>query len=134
MLDGLVLNRTPHIRLYNEVKPNKNQPINLAADYRDHYNFIRSVKSGSSRQEIYNSTAIRQTLQRDERVLGIAPKITAQVLFNDGTIDITGVVNGIDVKAESRLFHFNEYITSGSGFDIGKVPNSIVLGKGLADK
>jgi lipoprotein-releasing system permease protein len=28
LLDGLILNRTPHIRLYNEVKPNKNQPIN----------------------------------------------------------------------------------------------------------
>jgi hypothetical protein len=31
--------------------------------------------------------------------------------FNEGSIDITGVVNGIDVEAESRLFHFNEYVT-----------------------
>jgi len=134
LLDGLILNRTPHIRLYNEVKPNKNQPVNLATDYKDHYNFIQSVKSGSSRQEIYNSAAIMQVLKNDERVAGFAPKITAQVFFNDGAIDITGVVNGIDVQAESRLFHFNDYIISGSGTDIGKVPNSIVLGKGLADK
>jgi lipoprotein-releasing system permease protein len=134
LLDGLILNRTPHIRIYNEVKPNKNQPINLNADYQDHYNFIQSVKSGSSRQEIYNSEAIIKTLQKDERVLGIAPKIIAQVFFNDGSIEITGAVNGIDVQAESRLFHFNDYITSGNGADISKVPNSIVLGKGLANK
>ena len=49
-------------------------------------------------------------------------------------IEITGVVNGIDEKAESKLFHFNEYITAGTAADISKVPNSIVLGKGLADK
>ncbi len=134
LLDGLILNRTPHVRLFNEVKPNKNQPINLTAGYKDHYNFIQSIKSGNSRPEIYNSEAIIQALKEDDRVLGVAPKITAPVFFNEGTIEITGVVNGIDEKAESRLFHFNDYITSGSGSDIGKLSNSIVLGKGLADK
>lgn len=134
LLDGLILNRTPHVRLFNEVKPNINQPINLTADYKDHYNFIQSIKSGNSRPEIYNSETIMQALNIDERVLGVAPKITAPVFFNEGTIEITGVVNGIDEKAESSLFHFNDYITSGAGSDIGKVPNSIVLGKGLAEK
>ncbi len=134
LLDGLILNRTPHIRLYNEIRPNKNQPVNLSPEYKDRYNFISSVKSGNSRQEIYNSAAIMQALAKDERVLGYAPRITAQVFFNDGTIDITGVVNGIDEQAEARLFHFNDYITTGDGADISKVPNSIVLGKGLAEK
>jgi lipoprotein-releasing system permease protein len=134
LLDGLILNRMPHIRLYNEIKPNKNQPVNLTTEYRDHYNFIQSIKSGNSRQEIYNIAAIMQTLAKDERVLGFSPKITAQVFFNDGTVDITGVINGIDVKAENRLFHFNDYITAGIGTDLSKVSNSIVLGKGLAEK
>jgi lipoprotein-releasing system permease protein len=134
LLDGLILNRTPHVRLFNEVKPNENQPINITATYKDRHNFIQSIKSGNSRPEIYNSGAIIQTLKNDTRVLGIAPKITAQVFFNDGSIDITGVVNGIDVAAESKLFHFNDYITAGIASDIGKVPNSIVLGKGLANK
>ncbi len=134
LLDGLVLNRTPHIRLYNEIKPNKNQPVNIAAEYDSHYNFIQSIKSGNSRQEIYNSGAIIQALAKDDRVLGFSPRITAQVFFNDGAIDITGVINGIDEPSESKLFHFNDYITAGEGSDLGKVTNSIVLGKGLAEK
>jgi lipoprotein-releasing system permease protein len=134
LLDGLVLNRTPHIRLYNEIKPNKNQPVNIAAEYDGHYNFIRSIKSGNSRQEIYNSGAIIQALAKDDRVLGFSPRITAQVFFNDGAIDITGVINGIDEASENKLFHFNDYITAGEGSDLGKVTNSIVLGKGLAEK
>ncbi|MDZ4807029.1 MAG: FtsX-like permease family protein [Bacteroidota bacterium] len=134
LLDGLILNRTPHIRLYNEVKPSKTQPVNNAAEYKDYYNFISSIKSGGSRQEIYNTGAIMQALKKDSRVLGFSPKLIAQVFYNEGAVDITGVINGIDVLAENKLFHFNDYITAGSGIDISRVPNSIVLGKGLAEK
>jgi lipoprotein-releasing system permease protein len=134
MLDGLVLNRTPHVRLFNEIKPNEIQPVNIADEYVDYHHFISSVKSVNSRQEIYNSGAVVKQINNDPRVLGYAPKITAQVFFNDGTIDITGVVNGIDVEAESRLFFFTDYVTSGKAIDLKNVPNSIILGKGLADK
>ena len=133
MLDGLILNRTPHIRIYNQVKPNVNQPVSLVPGYQSHYNFIRSIKSGNSRQEIYNSAAIIETLKNDRRVAGYSPKLTTQVFFNDGNLDITGVINGVDVEAESRLYHFNDYVTEGDGLDLGKIPNSIVLGKGLAE-
>ncbi len=134
LLDGLILNRAPHIRLYNEVRPNKNQPINSVANYQGYHNFIRSVKSGSARLKLYNSETILKTLKSDVRVLGVAPKLSTQVFFNEGSVEITGVIIGIDEQAESSLFHFDEYITSGNGADIGKVPNSIVLGKGLAEK
>lgn len=134
LLDGLILNRTPHIRLYIDIKPGKDQPVSKDTLYKDHYNFIRSVKSGNSRQEIYNSGAVMQSLQHDARITGIAPKIMTQVFFNDGTIDITGVINGIDVEAETKLFHFSDYITEGRGLDIKNVANSIVLGTGLASK
>ena len=134
LLDGLVLNRTPHIRLYNEAKPNEHQPVNQYKDSRSSYNFIRSVKAGTNRQELYNSTAILATLGQDERVLGYAPKITSQVFFNAGTNDITGVINGIDVEEEIRLFHFKDYVTSGAAIDINRTSNSIILGKGLAEK
>lgn len=133
MLDGLILNRTPHVRLYNEIKPSDNQPVNAAAQYKDSYNFISSVKAGVTRQEIYNSGPILQTIRADERVLGATPKLTAQVFFNEGTIDITGVINGVDVEEESRLFNFQDYVTAGNAIDAKNVANSIILGKGLAD-
>ena len=134
LLDGLMLNRTAHVRLFNEIKPNIHQPINASQEFKTSYNFIRSVKSGSNRQEIYNSGAIMQALKTDKRVTGIAPKITAPVFFNDGAIEITGIIFGIDVQAESKLFHFNDYIIAGNPLDIKNIPNSIILGSGLAEK
>ncbi|MFZ4477985.1 MAG: ABC transporter permease [Saprospiraceae bacterium] len=134
MLDGLVLNRTPHVRLFNEIKPNPNQPINRSPDFNTGHNFIQSIKSSGGRLEIYNSAAIVTTVSADPRVKGLAPKITAPVLYNAGSIDITGVVSGIDVVAENKLFSFADYVTSGNTLDLKNVPNSIVLGIGVAQK
>jgi lipoprotein-releasing system permease protein len=134
MLDNLILNRTPHIKLYNEIKPSQNQPIHRSPKYSNAYPFIHSVKPANSRLEIYNNGAVLKTLHNDKRVAGIAPKITAQVFYNVGSVDITGVINGIDVEAENRLFFFSDYVTSGKFIDLVNVPNSIILGKGAAEK
>ncbi|WP_276497134.1 ABC transporter permease [Pontibacter litorisediminis] len=133
LLDGLILNRTPHIRLYNEIKPSENQPVLAHPDYKDTYNFISSVKSGVSRQEIYNSGPIMQAVRNDARVLGVAPKLNTQVFFNEGTIDISGTISGIEVEEEMRLFNFEDYVTAGNAIDVKNVANSIILGKGLAE-
>lgn len=134
LLDGLIVNRTPHIRLYNEIKPSTDQPATIYAGYSDYYPFISSVKAGINHQEIYNSGAIKQALKQDSRVDGFTSRLTTQVFFNEGTIDIAGVINGIEAGNENRLFHFNDYVTAGESNDLSKVPNSIILGKGLADK
>ena len=132
MLDGLVINRTAHIRLFNEIKPSKIQPIDIAK--KGEHNFVQSVKPNGARLEIYNNAAIMNTLKTDKRVLGIAPKITTQVFFNVGSIDMAGVINGVDVEAENKLFSFQDYVTTGNYIDLKNTPNSIILGKGAADK
>jgi lipoprotein-releasing system permease protein len=134
LLDGLSLNRTPHVRLYNEIKPSANQPINEFPLYKGSYNFISSVKSATARVEIYNSGYIMQSLKKDERVLGFSPRIAAQAFFNNGVIDINGVINGIDVQEESRLFSFTDYVVEGKAADLKNISNSIIPGIALAKK
>lgn len=134
MLDGLIVNRTPHIRLYNEIQASEQQPVDLYPAYKHHHNFIRSTKPKNELMQIHNSGPIMDALKKDKRVLGVAPKITAQVFYNVGSIDLTGVINGVDVEAENKLFFFSTYVTSGNYIDLKNTPNSIILGKGAADK
>lgn len=134
LLDSLIVNRTPHVRLFNEVQQNPRQPITQAGEYQSYYHFISSVKSNNSREEIYNSGAVLQAVKADVRVQGVSPKLVTPAFFNDGAVRLNGIINGIDVQAENRLFHFYDYITKGDAADLGVVPNSIVLGKALADK
>lgn len=133
LLDGLILNRTPHIRFYNEIKPNPRQPIDQSTEFANSLNIIRSVKPGTSRLAIYNSESIIQTLESDPRVLGVSPKIAAQVFFNIGTIDLTGIVNGVNAEKEAQLFSFTDYVTEGKYEDLNQT-NTIILGKGMADR
>jgi lipoprotein-releasing system permease protein len=133
LLDGLMLNRTPHVRLYNEIKPSENQPVMLSEKYKNDVNFISSIKPKDRGKSIYNSKAIIHHLKQDNRIIDVAPKITTPVFFNSGTIEISGVINGIDVPAEEKLFTLSDYIIEGKIADLDQ-NNSIIIGKGLADK
>ena len=133
LLDGLMLNRTPHVRLYNDIKPAEHQPITLAEAYKNNTNFIRSIKPKDIGKSIYNSKAIIAYLKKDPRIIDVAPKITTPVFFNSGTIEISGVINGIDVLSEEKIFKVSEYIIEGKVTNLLQ-NNSIILGKGLASK
>ena len=133
LLDGLILNRTPHIRLYNEIKPNAQQPVDIAFAETNSYHFINSVKPSNKGLQIQGAGAIMQALKADERVLGVAPKIISQGFYQVGTTDLTGVINGIDVVEENRLFKFSDYVVDGNFLDLQNTPNSIILGKGAAE-
>jgi len=133
LLDGLIINRTPHVRLYNEIKPSENQPVQISKKYKNDINFINSIKPKDRGKSIYNAKSIIHSLKQDSRVIDVAPKITTPVFFNSGTIEISGVVNGIDVLIEQKLFNLNDYMVDGKIEDLQQ-NNSIIIGKGLSDK
>ena len=133
LLDGLMLNRTPHVLLYNEIKPSENQPVLLSEEFNKKTNFVRSIKPKDRGKSIYNSKTILAVLKQDPRVIDVAPKVTSPVFFNSGTIEISGIINGIDVLSEDRLFKISDYIIDGKVVDLLQ-NNSIIIGKGLSDK
>lgn len=133
MLDNLILNRTPHVRLYNEILPSKIQPAEQSLTYGKDYNMIRSIKPKKEQLQIHNSLAIIDALKHDERILGISPKMTVNMFYNVGGVGLSGMINGIDVTAESRLFTFEDYVVEGKAIDLKNTPNSIILGVGAAE-
>ncbi len=133
LLDGLILNRTPHVRLYNELKASPEQPIERStADTMAHH-FVRSVKPKSELQKLRNATGIMRTLAKDPRVMAVSPRLVAQVFFNVGTTDLNAQVSGIEVGQEVRYYMFADYLVQGEARDLATGNNAVVLGKGLAD-
>lgn len=132
MLDSLIVNRTPHVRIYKEILPSKKQPVDYVK--KNGHNFVSSVKPKNEALDLRNSGAIINALENDPRVRGVSPKVSVQVFYNVGAVDLNGVLNGINVLEDVRLFAFNEYVVDGDYMDLKNIPNSIVLGKGAADK
>lgn len=133
LLDRMVLDRTPDVRLYNEIQAADRQPLEFGKESAEHA-FISRIKPKAEQAQIRNAMAVMEALRHDERVRGIAPKAVAQVFFNLGTVDINGAVNGIDPVAEDQLLAFSSYLEGCTVQDLVTSSNGIVLGKGLAEK
>lgn len=134
LLDGLVLNRTPHIQLYNEISPSQKQPVQLADNLSGDFNIIHSIKPKNNLIRIHNAIPIINKLKADSRILGITPQVSAKVSYLAGSIELNGMVSGINVKEEMRLFNFNDYVVKGSALDLLRNNKGIILGAGAADK
>jgi len=127
LLDGLVVNRTPHIRLYNEIAAARHQPVDLVKAYSRSYNFVSSVKPQNKCPGIYNSKAIMKAIVLDSRVQGISPLITAQVFYNAGQVNITGLISGIDPNMENKLFLFGDYVIAGNFIDLEHTHTTVLF-------
>ncbi|HKK39165.1 MAG TPA: FtsX-like permease family protein [Cryomorphaceae bacterium] len=134
LLDGLILNRTPHVRIYNEIEPSEVQPIQADEAFSSAWNIVRSIKPKGSEERVHNALPIISTLEKDSRVKGISPQVKASVFYLAGSIELNGVVTGIKPLAETRLFNFDEYIVAGSPESLAKNRNGILLGAGVAKK
>ncbi|MFZ6052178.1 ABC transporter permease [Halocola ammonii] len=134
LLDGLILNRTPHIHLFNEIKPSEKQPIERDENYVGDFNVIRSIKPKQSLKRIHNALPIINHLEKQEQVKGVTSQVVAQVFYISGAIELNGVVNGVNILEEVRLFNMQDYIVEGSARALNNDQNGILLGAGIAKK
>lgn len=134
LLDGLILNRTPHIRIYNEVQPTAIQPVQKKFGSDTGLYLIHSVKPKYSKARVKNFKALTTHLVKDKRVKGVTPQVSARVFYQSGAIQLNGSINGINVLKESELFNFQDYIIQGKPQDLENNQNGIILGIGVAEK
>lgn len=134
LLDGLILNRTPHVRIYNEVQPSEKQPIEMHPSYGGKVHMVHSVKPKQDQASIYNNQPLMSTLKKNPLVMGVTPQVSARIFYQSGSVLLNGNAIGINALEEDRLFNFKQYIVNGLPKDLANNENGIVLGIGVAKK
>lgn len=134
LLDGLILNRTPHVRIYNEVKPNPVQPIEKSERFKGSVNMIHSIKPKQELSSVRNSLPMMAVLKKNTLIKGVTPQVSARIFYQSGSVLLNGNAIGIDVLEEDRLFNFKQYIVGANPSDLANNENGIVLGIGVAKK
>ena len=134
LLDGLILNRTPHVRIYNEVKPNPVQPIEKSERFKGSVNMIHSIKPKQELRSVRNSLPMMAVLKKNPLIKGVTPQVSARIFYQSGSVLLNGNDIGIDVLEEDRLFNFKQYIVGANPSDLANNENGIVLGIGVAKK
>lgn len=134
LLDGLILNRTPHIHIYNEIEPSEEQPIDLLTEFSQSFNVVSSIKPKQNQKRVHNALPLISQLRKDERVKGVTPQVNANVFYLAGSIQLNGIITGMNVLDELELFNFGDYIVEGDPKDLVKNNKGILLGSGIAQK
>ena len=134
LLDGLILNRTPHVQLYTQSEPSDVQPFDRFRTLWDGKSIIHSIKPKSQPERIPNALPLLSEIRANSKVKGASPQATCKVFYIAGTDNLNGILNGIEVLEEMRLFNFRDYIVEGDVTSLQKKKNSVLLGAGIAKK
>ena len=134
MLDDLILNQTPHIHIYNEIKATKHQPITLLKEFKENIHTIQSVRPKQSQKKIQNALPILKLLNGDERVKKALPQLKTQIFYIAGSIELGGNLTGVNILEEAKIFNIRDYIVEGSAEALYSNINGILLGIGIAKK
>lgn len=134
LLDGLILNRTPHIHLYNELEPSPKQPIENYYAYKDKEKFVQSIKPKNSLVRIHNALPLITFLSKQKYVKGVTPQVKAQGFYLGGSTQLNAILTGIDVLKEGEYYNLDDYIIEGTLEELAQNENGILLGAGVAKK
>jgi lipoprotein-releasing system permease protein len=132
LLDGLILNRSPHIHIHRDIQKSETQAADLILQNPGSA-LIHSIKPKDEPQKVPNARALINYLESKDEVRGISPQVQVQLFYLSGSNTINGVSNGIEVVNEMELFVFSDYIIKGEPIDLQRVNNSIILGAELAE-
>ena len=131
-LKETIFEQSPQVHLYNEIKLS-DQSLLDQSGYKG-VNMVLHRRPKAEQTNLKNGFHALQEIRKDSRVKAAAPSVQTQVFYNPGAISINGQINGINYEASNRLFHLGDKSVAGSFDALSTIPNSIVMGIGLADK
>ena len=134
LLDGMILDRTPHVQVYNESKISAIQPINQWEVDKEVMHVIHSVQPQQNVMGIQNATNILQYLQSRKEVIGITKQVAVNGYFITGAIQLPALINGVDILKENDLYNLGDYIVEGNFKHLAEMDNAIIVGVGVAEK
>jgi lipoprotein-releasing system permease protein len=132
LLEETTLTASPHIRIFNDIQARRT-PIAQEV-YPDDFNVVHHVKPSPDLPNLRNSYRMVDLIRQDPRVLGVSPLLSTQVFYLYGATPINGIIAGVDIMAEDKLFKLREKLTAGRLENLLVTGNGILMGAGLARK
>lgn len=132
--EKMSFNSTPHIRLYNENKVADDHMLQTFFGSDAAQKLLVNPKQLRQSQGLTNPYGIIALIKKNPRVTGITPQVTGNVIYTSGSVELPGNVAGVDIEQEDKMFDVQGNMVSGNLHDLNRVHNSILIGKGIADK
>jgi lipoprotein-releasing system permease protein len=130
--EELTMTASPDIRIYHDVT--QGRPAIIEELNSGGINKVHHQKPKNETSKLRNAMQIASIIRKDPRVVGVAPSISSQVFYNYGPIPLSGVINGVDIVEEDKLFDLKSKLKEGRIEDLKANHDGLIMGKGLAKK
>jgi lipoprotein-releasing system permease protein len=118
----------PHLRIYKEDK------LSEAFSNDGNLSILLNPTTTSTTNNLQNPEKLIEMLKNHPNVTGVAPEVSANVFYSNGTAQVNGVASGVKVMEENELFNIQSNLVDGSLEELVSTPNGVILGVGIADK
>lgn len=130
--EEITMTSSPDIHIYHDVTEERATLAETANP--GGINFVHHQKPKNETPRLRNAAQIVDLLRRDPRVLGVAPMLTSQVFYNYGPAQLNGLIQGVEIMEEDKLFDLKSKMKSGKLEDLLAFHEGIIMGSGLARK
>lgn len=134
VLEDSALNSTPHIHIFHDVDPNRRSILDEKNNSPSDWNIVHHMKAKDEQLNLKNGFAIADRIRQEPSVLGVSPQLSSQVFFNNGPTQLSGILAGVDIVQEDKLYDVRSKIKSGSIEELLSSSDGILMGTGLAEK
>lgn len=126
------LEASPHVRIYNDIDTQR--PSILEELWPGAFTVIHHQKPKNELAKLKNGLAIDRRIAEEPGVVGTSPQVSTQAFYNNGPIQLAGIIAGVDIRKEDRLYNLKARLRSGTLEGLITSPNGILMGIALARK
>ena len=132
LTERLSMTSTPDIRIYHDIiiaRKSILEEINPKG-----LNVVHHTKPKNEQIKIRNAFQIADAIRTYPEVIGASAQLTSQVFYNYGPVQLNGMIYGVNILEEDRLFDIHSKMKEGTIESLISNPNGIIMGVGLAKK
>lgn len=135
-IQDTMLSAIPDIHIYNDIRTDYATSVTGSWLHNDPAKMIvvHHPKPERVRLNLKNADAIIADLKLHPGVDIVSPLLSTQVFFNYGSVQLNGMLDGVNIIEEARIFSLRERMMTGEPEDLLTTDKGILLGQGLADK
>jgi lipoprotein-releasing system permease protein len=133
-IEDVAMDGSPHIRVFNPLQVKDDNIIDGLPSATTTWNVVHHQRVKDELPRVKDALHLITQLEALPGIEGVAPQASTQVFFNNGPLQISGIMNGIDVKKQQQLFNLESKMSVGNLEELLVANDAILLGFGLAKK
>jgi len=135
-IQDTMLSAIPDIRIYTDIRTDYTSSItgDWLRNDTGKMVIVHHPKPEKVRLNLKNAEAIIEDLKVRPEVGVVSPLLSTQVFFNYGSVQLNGVLDGVNILEEAHIFGLHGRMITGKPEDLLTADKGILLGQGLADK